>query len=184
MALLTTAVFAAVVPGDPDREAIIQVIREANVLADKVYTQANRHYRSGTLTANRMALIAAGKADMQRIFTDDLVARISKTWVEDQMDNVATGPNEIDFGVSRVDVKDLKIAKDRAEITADVYTYAVDRVERNGRLYRDRMEGKTVTRAALVKVGGVWKIAALQFEPDLDATRHILTPEAFMKPVP
>lgn len=67
-------------------------------MADKICTLATHYHRGGTIAANRAVLTTAGKPDMQRVFTKRLANRLTKTRVENQMDNVSPGLDQIPTG--------------------------------------------------------------------------------------
>ncbi|SHM73832.1 hypothetical protein SAMN05660826_01801 [Caldanaerovirga acetigignens] len=166
----------AEVPSAKERENIAQVIKQAVELPGKVYTQARSHHRNKTLAENRVALMNNGKRALQELFTDDLAQRLSKSWVENQLERVVDGPDQIDSGVSNVEITDLSISGDKAYVTAVVEKYFVDRITRDGKNYIDRMEGKSTIKATLVKVDGKWKIAEYTSQPSLNP-KHIIQPE-------
>lgn len=161
-----------------DRKEIVEVVKAVSILADRVYTEAKKHHRNGTLPEHRASLVAQGRVQMRKVFTEELARRLERGWVDDQFENLKERSDQVGFGVTHVEIQQLTFAGNLAHLRAVVYKHLVDRVCQHGKLFFDRMEGRGDFQARLVRVQGAWKIAALEMRPDLEYTRHILTPSA------
>lgn len=174
---LAVAGFSSAVKARPaDQEAIRQVIKKAAVLADNVYVRANEHKKAGTLAANRNTLKTEAQGDLRTVFTVDLANRLSKSWVDNQFENVLDGPDQIAHGVTRIDLLTVSITNDQAEVTAEVYKFLIDVIHRDGQKYHERLDGKSYYKVTLVRENGFWKISHLEKRPDIGFSKRTLTP--------
>ncbi|MHB1128271.1 MAG: nuclear transport factor 2 family protein [Bacillota bacterium] len=162
-------------PSDADTNSIVNVIRKAASIADNNRSNANNHRNNGTLEANKASMKAQAKTDLRDVFTEDLASRLENVWVDRQF-NDTEGPNQIQNGVTNVEIKEITVSDNTAQVTAVVSKYLVDRVTKDGRNYLDRMDGTVVDRVTLIKENGKWKISGLDSTPSLDA-KHTVTPE-------
>lgn len=162
-----------------DREAIKQVIRESEVLADKVYIEVKKNYNSRTLEENKTSIIEKGHDDLKRFFTKELAQRLSFGWVEAQIQNVASGPEMINCGITDIYFKQISVKKNIVNVTAVYKKYLDDRAYKDGKPYRYRMEGSVLVKTKLIKENGQWKISEfVDVIPDFRGdTKHLMIPE-------
>ncbi|KXG74375.1 hypothetical protein AN618_23250 [Fervidicola ferrireducens] len=163
-------------PNEEEKGDIAKVIKKAAVLADEIYIQAKKHYKDRASAENKATIIENGKKALYEVFTDELAQRLYKSWVEDQFTNAVEGPDQIDSGVNSIEFKDLSISGNEAHVTVVLEKYITDRITKDGKKYIDRMQGKDIIKATLVKIDGKWKISEFTVEPDLDP-EHIIQPE-------
>ncbi len=159
-----------------DLEDIKKVIMKADTQAERNYIEAKTNHKKGTLIQNKNALLEKDSTAMRDTFSDDMAQKLKKVWVDDQIENVENGPDLVDCGTTDINIKDVSISDNIANVTATVTKYLIERVTENGKYYLDRMEGTAFNKYTLVNNGSKWKISEMEISTNLDA-KHTLTEE-------
>lgn len=159
-----------------DVDAIKKIIVKASTQAEKNYIEAKVNHQKGTLIQNKSALLEKGSKDMNDIFSDKMVQKLKKGWVDAQIENAETGSELIDSGITNIDINDISISGNTANVNATLTKYLIERINQDGKYYFDRMEGKVIYKVTLMNEDGKWKISDFESIPDLDA-KHTLIEE-------
>ena len=160
-----------------DVEAIKNILIKSETIADKAYIDAKNNLKLNTLEEKRYSLIVAYTNEFNTIFSENIGNLIKKRWIDDQFTNVTDGPDCIDCGITDIKIKDISISDSsrKATVTAVLTKYLIDRVNKNGKCYLDKMESEVLTKATLIKVENNWLIDEYTSNPQNGEVSHILT---------
>lgn len=125
------------------------------------------------LNENRAAISAAGKDEVNQLFTKDMTAWGHK--IIDKQFNSLDGPEIINYGVNDIQYKEFSINGDKGQVSGEISMYFVEKILRDGHYFHDRMDGKGYFFMTFAKEEGKWKISSFDASP-LGA-EHTLTPE-------
>lgn len=175
-----------------DVEAIKDVLIKAETIADKAYIDAKELEKTDaidgqtrkTYTLEEQEAKKAIKDNLIKIYTNEInnvfsekANLMKKKWIDTQISNVIDGPDCIDCGISKIDIKDISVNNKTATVTAVLTKYLIDQVTLDEKIYHDKMEGEVLVKAKLIKVGDRWLIDEYSSDPQYGDVNHTLTEE-------
>ncbi len=158
-----------------DVDAIKTVLMKSQNLASKTYVDAKQSSKRGTLQQDKENIIKIHSEDVKDVFSDQVSDHYIRSWIEKQPARAIDGPDTIDAGVTGVEINKISIDGNNATVNATVSKYFIDRIQKEGKNYLDKLEGNVNVEAILVKENGKWKIAQYNISPDFDSAKHTLT---------